>query len=120
MVPEPGRPEVIAGKHVRPALGIEVDEELNRREMEKLGVRGVLVLRVTPGSAAEASGMKGARIDEEGITPGDIIVAIGGNPVDSVAKLLGLLDDHRVGEAVQVEVLRGERQDRADGHAPSG
>ena len=97
---------VLTIKYVRPALGIEVDEELNRREMEKLGVQGVLVLRVTPGSAAEAAGMKGARVDEEGITPGDIIVSIGGNPVDSVAKLLGLLDDHRVGEAVRVEVLR--------------
>ena len=40
------------------------------------------------------------------IAPGDIIVAIGGKPVDSVAKLLGLLDDRRVGEAVPVEVLR--------------
>ncbi len=100
-------PELIAsGKYVRPALGIEVDEELNRRVTEKLGVQGVLVLGVTPGSAAEAAGMKGARIDEEGITPGDIIVSIGGTPVDSVAKLLGLLDDRRVGEAVRVEVLR--------------
>ncbi|MGH8508113.1 MAG: S1C family serine protease [Gammaproteobacteria bacterium] len=100
-------PELIAsGKYVRPALGIEVDEELNRRVTEKLGVQGVLVLGVTPGSAAAAAGMKGARIDEEGITPGDIIVSIGGTPVDSVAKLLGLLDDHRVGEVVRVEVLR--------------
>jgi S1-C subfamily serine protease len=64
------------------------------------------VLRVTPGSAAEAAGLRGARIDEEGITPGDIIVAIGGKPVDSVSKLLGLLDEQRVGEAVPVEVLR--------------
>ena len=100
-------PELVSGgKYVRPALGIEVDEELNRQVTEKLGVEGVLVLRVTPGSAAEAAGLRGARIDEDGITPGDIIVAIGGKPVDSVAKLLGILDDHRVGEAVPVEVLR--------------
>jgi len=100
-------PELVSGgKYIRPALGIEVDEELNRQVTEKLGVQGVLVLRVTPGSAAEAAGLRGARIDEAGITPGDIIVAIGGKPVDSVAKLLALLDDHRVGEAVPVEVLR--------------
>jgi S1-C subfamily serine protease len=61
---------------------------------------------VTPGSPAEAAGLRGARINKDGITPGDIIVAIGGKPVDSVAKLLALLDDHRVGEAVPVEVLR--------------
>ena len=100
-------PELVSGgKYVRPALGIEVDEELNRQVTEKLGVEGVLVLRVTPGSAAEAAGLRGARIDEDGITPGDIIVAIGGKPVDSVAKLLGILDDHRVGEAVPVAVMR--------------
>jgi S1-C subfamily serine protease len=100
-------PELVGGgKYIRPALGIEVDEELNRRVTEDLGVEGVLVLRVTPGSAAEAAGMRGARMDESGITPGDLIVSIGGQPVDGVGKLLGLLDDHRVGEAIRVGVLR--------------
>ncbi len=100
-------PELVAsGKYVRPALGIEVDEDLNRQVTQKLGVEGVLVLKVAPGSAAEAAGMQGARIDAEGITPGDIIVAVDDKPVDSVAKLLGRLDDFRVGEAVRVTVLR--------------
>jgi S1-C subfamily serine protease len=100
-------PELVSeGKYIRPALGIQVDEELNRQVTEKLGVEGVLVLRVTPGSAAAQAGLRGARMDEVGITPGDIIVAIDGKPVDSVAKLLSRLDDHRVGEAVRVEVLR--------------
>ncbi len=97
---------VSGGKYVRPALGIEVDEELNRRVTEKLGVKGVLVLGVIPGSAAEEAGMRGARIDETGITPRDLIVAIDGKSVDSVAKLLALLDDHDVGHVVKVEVLR--------------
>ena len=100
-------PELVAsGKYVRPALGIEVDEDLNRQVTQKLGVEGVLVLKVAPGSAAEAAGIRGARIDAEGITPGDIIVAVDDKPVDSVAKLLGRLDDFRVGEAVRVTVLR--------------
>ena len=80
-------PELIAGgKYVRPALGIEVDEDLNRQVTQKLDVEGVLVLRVMPGSAAEAAGMRGARIDAEGITPGDIIVFVDDKPVDSVGK----------------------------------
>ena len=100
-------PELIAGgKYVRPALGIEVDEDLNRQVTQKLDVEGVLVLRVMPGSAAEAAGMQGARIDAEGITPGDIIVSVDDKPVDSVAKLLSRLDDFRVGDAVRVTVLR--------------
>ncbi len=100
-------PELVSGgKYIRPALGITVDEELNRQVTEKLGVKGVLVLGVVPGSAAEAAGLRGARVDEAGVTPGDIIAAIDGKAVDSVAKLLGLLDDHGVGQEVRVEVLR--------------
>ncbi len=100
-------PELIAsGKYVRPALGIEVDEDLNRMVTQELGVEGVLVLKVIPGSAAEAAGMQGARIDDQSITPGDIIVAVEDKPVDSVAKLLARLDDYRVGATVRVTVLR--------------
>ncbi len=100
-------PELIAsGKYARPALGIEVDEDLNRMVTQELGVEGVLVLKVIPGSAAEAAGMQGARIDAESITPGDIIVAVEDKPVDSVAKLLARLDDFRVGAAVRLTVLR--------------
>ncbi|MGH8568269.1 MAG: S1C family serine protease, partial [Gammaproteobacteria bacterium] len=97
---------VSGGKYLRPALGIQVDEELNRQITDQLGVQGVVVLGVIPGSAAEAAGLRGAHTDEAGITPRDIIVAIDGKPVDSVARLLGLLDDHGVGQAVRVEVLR--------------
>ncbi|MGH8612810.1 MAG: S1C family serine protease [Gammaproteobacteria bacterium] len=100
-------PELIAsGKYARPTLGIEVDEDLNRMATQELGVEGVLVLKVIPGSPAEAAGMRGARIDAESITPGDIIVAVEAKPVDSVAKLLARLDDFRVGAAVRVTVLR--------------
>lgn len=100
-------PQLIArGKYVRPALGIEVDEDVNRMVTQHLGVEGVLVLKVIPGSPADAAGMRGARIDAEGITPGDIIVAVAGKPVDSVPKLLARLDDFEVGDAVQVAVLR--------------
>ena len=38
--------------------------------------------------------------------PGDIITAIDGKPVDSLGKLLARLDDYKVGDTVQVKVLR--------------
>lgn len=101
-------PQLIArGKYVRPALGIEVDEALNRVVTERLGVQGVLVLRVNPGSAAAAAGLKGARLGADGsFAPGDIITAVNDKPVDSVGKLLALLDDYRVGDSVRLTVLR--------------
>ena len=101
-------PQLIArGKYARPALGVEVDEEFNGTVTRRLGVKGVMVLRVTPGSAAQAAGLKGAKIAADGsITPGDIITAVNGKPVDSVGKLIALLDDYRVGETVKLTVLR--------------
>jgi S1-C subfamily serine protease len=102
-------PQLIAtGRYVRPALGVEVDEQLNQLLTERSGVKGVYVLRVTPGSAAEAAGLRAVQVERDGrtVTPRDIIVEVNGTPVDSVARLLGRLDDHRVGETVRLTVLR--------------
>jgi S1-C subfamily serine protease len=105
-------PQLIAhGKYVRPSLGIQVDEALNRVMTERLGVEGVLVLRVTPGSAAEAAGLRAARVEPDGrFVPGDIITGIDGQPVDSVAKLLARLEDFQVGDTVKLNLLRDGRR----------
>ncbi len=101
-------PQLIkGGKYIRPALGIEVDDGVNQRIAELRGVQGVVILRISPGSAAEAAGLKGATVSRDGgIVPGDTIVAIAGKPVDGVGKLLSTLDDHKVGDVVKVTVLR--------------
>jgi S1-C subfamily serine protease len=99
------------GKYIRPALGIEVDEGLNRRLTARLGVQGVVILRVTAGSAAAAAGLTGATIARDGsIIPGDIIMAVEGRPVDSVGRLFGRLDDFKVGDTVRIVVLRQGKQ----------
>lgn len=101
-------PQLIAsGKYVRPALGVEVDERLNQVVTDRLRVSGVAVLRVAPGSPAAAAGLRGVRVQENGtIVPGDIILEVGGTPVDSVARLLNRLDEHQVGDTVRLTVLR--------------
>ena len=107
-------PQLIAsGKYVRPTLGVEVDERLNQLVTERLRIKGVAVLRVTPGSPAEAAGIRGARIEQNGtIVPGDIILEIDGTATDSVARLLGRLDERRVGETVRLTILRdGQKRD---------
>ena len=102
-------PQLIArGRYVRPALGIEVDERLNQVVTRQLGVKGVAVLRVTPGSPAAAAGLQGVRSSRGGtnIVPGDVILAVDGTPVESVPRLLGRLDEHQVGDRVRLTVLR--------------
>ena len=101
-------PELIRqGRYVRPVLGIDIDERINRRIVAMLRTEGVFVLRVRPGSAAEASGLRGARIDDDGsFVPGDVIVGVAGRRITSVGELLGRLDEYRAGEPVSLNVLR--------------
>jgi len=101
-------PQLIAkGKYIRPVLGIQIDEELNQLITRQAGLKGVVILRVSPGSPAAAAGLRGARIDPDGhIVPGDIITAVDGKPVDGVSRLLGRLDEHQVGDTVKLTVRR--------------
>jgi len=105
-------PELIArGKYTRPSLGVAVDEDINRVLGRELGLQGVLLLKVEPGLAAAAAGLRGTRIDRDGnAIPGDVILAIDGKPVDSVGSLLARLDDYRVGDQVTVRVWRAGRE----------
>jgi len=105
-------PELIAyGKYRRPDLGIAMDEGITTALSAKLGVEGVPVLHVGARSPAAAAGLRAARIDAQGnFVPGDIIVAIEGRPVASVAKLLGRLDDFAPGDKVKLTLLREGRQ----------
>ena len=104
-------PQLIAkGKYTRPVLGISTDEQLNQLIAKQLGVKGVAVLKFEPGSPAEAAGLRPARPGADGsIAPGDIIVAVDGKPVDSVARLLNRLDEHKVGDTIKLTVQREGR-----------
>ena len=105
-------PQLIAkGKYIRPVLGIQIDDGLNERLIRTFGTQGVYVLKVSPGSAADSAGLKGAQVTRDGrIAPGDIITAINGKPVDSVARYLSRMDDLQIGETVSVSVTRGEQK----------
>jgi S1-C subfamily serine protease len=115
-------PQLIAsGRYVRPVLGIEVDERLSQLVTQRAGATGVAILRVEPGSAAQAAGLRGVRSDAEGrVVAGDVIVALEGTPVDSVARLTSRLDDHRIGENVRLKVLRDGREIEVDVRLQAG
>jgi S1-C subfamily serine protease len=74
---------------------------------QRLGVSGVVILRTSPGSAAAAAGLRGLRTEPGGaIVAGDIIVAVNGQAIDSVARLQSRLDDYEVGITVHLTVMR--------------
>lgn len=106
-------PVIIAkGRYERPQLGIEINEEVNKTLLSQLGVKGVLVLRVFPGSTAQAAGLKGTEVEKEGdVTPGDVITKLGGTSVTSVRELLARLDDFSIGDKTTITIWRnGEIQ----------
>jgi S1-C subfamily serine protease len=75
-----------------------------------LGIgKGVLVLDVPPGSAAEKAGMKGTRRTETGLVEiGDIIVQVGKTVIDTEASLFQALEGYQPGDSIEVKVLRIE------------
>lgn len=105
-------PQLISrGKYIRPAMGITVDGKLNDRLTGMMDVSGVVILGVSRDSAAEAAGLKGAIVSSDGeINPRDIIIAIDNEPIDSVEKLMSIIDEHAVGDTIQVKILRKEQE----------
>jgi S1-C subfamily serine protease len=103
-------PQIIqTGQYNPPVLGIEIDDQLNRRLVQALGTEGVFVLNVRPGSGAAQAGLNGASRDQRGaFIPGDIITAVNDQAVPSVAKLLSTLDVFEPGQMVRLTIRRGQ------------
>ena len=107
-------PQIISrGKYIRPAMGITVDSKLNNHLTQHLKVTGVVILNISPGSAADTAGLRGATLTPEGnIIANDIIVAVEDKPIDSVDKLLARVDGYKVGDTIKITVLRkGEKME---------
>lgn len=101
-------PELIAqGKYIRPSLGISVDESINSLLARQLGIDGVVILNVKPASVAERAHLQPATLDSFGrIVPGDILQAVDGKAVTTVADLLTRLNSYSLGDEVVLSVWR--------------
>jgi S1-C subfamily serine protease len=96
------------GKYLRPGIGLELDERINDRFKAVFHIDGIIILRVSPGSAAEKAGLQGVKVNHDGeMIPGDIILAVNGKNVDTVGKLTSSLDEYKIGDRVNLTVLRG-------------
>ena len=94
-------------KYSPPTIGVVTDQAINQKLTASMGIEGVAILRVQPGSSAQRAGLLEARIRKDGIiVPGDIIIAIDGKPVSSVGRFLALIDDYRAGQTVHLLILR--------------
>jgi len=105
------------GRVRRPSLGIAglpIGPEL----AEQMGLAsdyGVLIMQVSPGSAAERAGLHGGNQRAMlGNTPivlgGDLIVAVDGENVEDMQDLSSALNKHKAGDSVTVTIYRGKKK----------
>ena len=104
-------PELIKhGKLIRPGLGVSLVPDAMAR---RWGIKGLVIGKVTSGGAAERAGLKGARETSSGrIELGDIVVGVAGKPVTTIDELMDVLEHHKVGDQVAVDILRGNRREK--------
>ena len=75
----------------------------------RLRAKGIAILSVKRGLAADKAGMIGVREDRRGnIHLGDVIIAINDQSVTNEDSLLSLLENHKPGDKVKVTTLRDE------------
>jgi 2-alkenal reductase len=97
------------GSMPRPGIGVAVaDDALARR----LGVKGVAVLAVDPGSPAQAVGLE--PFDLQAGIWGDIIIAVNRKPVTNAKQLMEAFEAVGVGGTAKVLVMRGNQSAEVD------
>ncbi len=97
-------PEIIKhGRVIQPGLSVTV---ANDRIAKRLGIDGVLLLSVQPGSTAEKAGLRGTRRINGEVVLGDIITLVNGVKIASYNDLRNAFDKHKVGDKVVLTVVR--------------
>lgn len=98
-------PQLIqVGRIRRAGIGISL---LPDSVASRLARSGAVVAEVVPGGPASRAGLRGTTQAAGGHAQvGDVIVAVDGQPVRTVGDLQRLLDRHKAGEQVRLEVVR--------------
>ncbi|MGD8251414.1 MAG: trypsin-like peptidase domain-containing protein [Desulfobacterales bacterium] len=98
-------PQLISrGKVPRPGIGITV---LDAEAAASMGVVGVVIDRVIPGSEAEQAGLKG--IDYRERVLGDIIIGANDEPVNDLVDFSRIIEAAGIGQTVRITVERAGR-----------
>ena len=93
------------GKIIRPGLGIGILEDSVAERY--IGKKGAAISFVDPDGAAAKAGLRGMMRDSYGrIYIGDVITKIAGNKVTGLDDIYHALDNHKIGDEVEVEFIR--------------
>jgi S1-C subfamily serine protease len=106
-------PELVrSGEIRRPKLGISTrDVEALKNQVELPVSDGVLIWQVAPGGPAANAGLRGLTQTENGdVEIGDVIVGINDEKVGNTDGLYRILNNHALGEQVEVQIIRNGRR----------
>ncbi len=95
------------GKLIRPILGIESAPD---NWAKRFGIKGVIVVSVTPGLPAYRSGLKGITRNYLGeLILGDVIIGIEGQSIENNDDLLEILETRQAGNTVRLTTQRSDQ-----------
>jgi S1-C subfamily serine protease len=100
-----------SGRVLKPDLGIQL---LDQRRMRRARYdRGVMIERTTPNGPAAKAGLLGIRrsANSQTLEPGDIIVGIDGEAIDSVEDYGRVLRNLKPGKKATVKILRKDSEE---------
>jgi 2-alkenal reductase len=100
---------ISSGRVPTPGIGILVAEEAVTAQ---LGLTGIVIADVVPGSPAERAGLRG--VDRATGTVGDVITEADGQPVKRLTELTQRLERVGPGSNVTLSVTRDDRTRRVD------
>lgn len=103
-------PELIrSGREAKPSLGIVMLRERDTRALDY--EKGVMIAEVRPNAPAAKAGLLGFRRDPRTgqQLPGDLIVAIEGEAVDSVRDFDRIMSSLKVQQTIKVSYVRGDQ-----------
>jgi S1-C subfamily serine protease len=91
------------GKDIRPGLGVTIaPDSVNKR----LNIKGVLIINVIDGSAADKAGLRGTREVYGRLELGDVIETINEMPINNFDDLRSVLDQYKIGDEVILQIRR--------------
>lgn len=95
------------GEVRRPVLGVDL---VQQQVIDRMELKGALVMAVAPGSGAENGGLQPTRKTSDGeFIMGDLIIEVNEEPIGSNNDLLLTLEKYKPGEQIRLKVKRKQQ-----------
>ncbi|MDZ7875451.1 MAG: PDZ domain-containing protein [Rhizobium sp.] len=105
------------GRIIRPVMGFEAAPE---QWALQSGIEGLPILRVFNNSPAQEAGLQGVSRNNWGqLILGDVIVAINGKLTPTNDAFMSIMEKHKPGDQVEIQIVRGGKVQKALAHACS-